>query len=57
LDLHVSVYPVAVIHSNFGQGWSLDLIASSNSQVIPVDMDGDLEAGLFIQPFARFSLN
>ncbi len=44
-------------NNNYGADLSLDLIASSSSQVIPVDMGEDLGAGLFIQPFARFSLN
>ena len=53
----LSVYLVAAIQKNSGQVLNLEVIAINNSQVTLEDLAKAQEVGLFIQPFARFSLN
>jgi hypothetical protein len=59
LDLPLSVFLVEQRHSNFGVAWNLVIqqVSIHNFRRIAADMEQEPEVGLYIQPFAEFSLN
>jgi hypothetical protein len=59
LDLPLSVFLVEQRHSNFGAAWNLVIqqVSIHNFRRIAADMAQEPEVGLYIRPFAEFSLN